>query len=131
MMVLTNNNLKEMEVTHGTWKSQIQDALTVNGGNIEEATNFDYFMHCFTFIWKVIFSFIPPAGLYGGWLCFASSLAMIGILTGFIGDLASIFGCLVGLEDTITGQYSHTVKFSQIFTDITIRLSIVTKQIQI
>jgi hypothetical protein len=28
---------------------------------------------------------------------------MIGLLTAFIGDLASIFGCLVGLEDTITG----------------------------
>ncbi len=103
MMTLTNHNLKDLEVTHGTWKSQIQDALTVNGGNVEDATSFDYFMHFFTFTWKVIFSIIPPASLFGGWLCFGSSLAMIGLLTAFIGDLASIFGCLVGLEDTITG----------------------------
>lgn len=27
---------------------------------------------------------------------------MIGLLTAFVGDLASIFGCLVGLHDSVT-----------------------------
>lgn len=38
----------------------------------------------------------------GGWLCFVVSLAMIGVMTALISDLATIFGCLVGLRDTVT-----------------------------
>ena len=45
---------------------------------------------------------VPPVSIWGGWLTFFVSLAVIGILTAFIGDLASIFGCLVGLDDTVT-----------------------------
>ena len=36
---------------------------------------------------------------------------MIGILTAIVGDLAGIFGCLVGLKDSVTGKqrliFSH------------------------
>lgn len=92
-----------MEVHQATWKEQIEGALTVNGGNVEGATNFDYLMHFVTFGWKVIFSLIPPPGLFGGWLCFFTCLTAIGVLTAIVGDLASIFGCLVGLKDTVTG----------------------------
>ena len=44
---------------------------------------------------------VPPPAIWGGWLSFVS-LLMIGILTTFINDLASIFGCLVGLKDMVT-----------------------------
>lgn len=37
-----------------------------------------------------------------GWLCFIVSILLIGLLTAFIGDLASHFGCTVGLSDTVT-----------------------------
>ena len=40
----------------------------------------------------------------GGWPCFFVSLGMIGLLTAIVGDLAGIFGCLVGLEDAVTGK---------------------------
>lgn len=46
---------------------------------------------------------IPPPGLLGGWPCFFASLAVIGGITAIVGDLASIFGCIVGLEDSVTG----------------------------
>ncbi len=49
-----------------------------------------------------MFALVPPAGIWGGWLSFFVSLAVIGLLTAVIGDLASIFGCLVGLDDTVT-----------------------------
>ena len=42
--------------------------------------------------------------MLGGWLCFFCSLGMIGLLTAVVGDLASIFGCLVGLKDSVTGE---------------------------
>lgn len=38
----------------------------------------------------------------GGWACFSVSIIMIGVLTMFIQDLATEFGCTVGLKDSIT-----------------------------
>lgn len=116
MMVMTSYNIKSMQVHHETWKTQIQSALTVNGGDVESATSFDYVMHFMTFGWKVIFALIPPPGYCGGWLCFFCSLAAIGILTAVVGDLASIFGCLIHLKDSVTGMYKipyymHMYKF--------------------
>ena len=57
---------------------------------------------------QIIFAFIPPPGLAGGWLCFFCSLGMIGLLTAIVGDLAGIFGCLVGLRDSVTGSNPDT-----------------------
>ena len=54
---------------------------------------------------QIIFALIPPAALAGGWPCFFVSLGMIGVLTAIVGDLAGIFGCLVGLKDSVTGNF--------------------------
>ncbi|XP_071540523.1 sodium/calcium exchanger 2-like isoform X3 [Panulirus ornatus] len=102
MMMMTNANLDALQVHHDTYVSQIKDALNVNGGDIENATGMDYVLHFLTFGWKIIFSLVPPPSILGGWLCFFVSLGAIGVLTAIIGDLASIFGCLVGLEDSVT-----------------------------
>ena len=59
---------------------------------------------------QIIFALIPPAALWGGWPCFFVSLGMIGVLTAIVGDLAGIFGCLVGLKDSVTGKL-HTYLF--------------------
>ena len=48
-----------------------------------------------------MFAVIPPPGLQGGWPCFVISLAMIGLIVIVVGDLAQIFGCLVGLNDEV------------------------------
>ena len=37
-----------------------------------------------------------------GWVCFWTSIVVIGLLTAIIGDLSSHLGCSVGLKDTIT-----------------------------
>ncbi|XP_057365028.1 sodium/calcium exchanger 3-like isoform X2 [Daphnia carinata] len=99
---MTTANVDSLEVHHNTWTSQIKDAMNVNGGDIENATTSDYVMHFLTFGWKLIFALVPPAGIWGGWLSFFVSLAVIGALTAIVGDLASIFGCLVGLDDAVT-----------------------------
>jgi len=49
-----------------------------------------------------MFAFVPPPHYWGGWLCFFCSLVVIGVLTAIVGDAAAIFGCLVGLKDSIT-----------------------------
>uniref|UniRef100_A0A1I8IUU7 Calx-beta domain-containing protein n=1 Tax=Macrostomum lignano TaxID=282301 RepID=A0A1I8IUU7_9PLAT len=88
----------------------------------------DYIMHFLTIFWKLLFAFVPPTGVSemdtplicggdemsvfcslirsadyaGGWLCFNVSITVIGMLTAVIGDLASSFGCTVGLTDAVT-----------------------------
>ena len=102
MLVMTNMNVDGMRVHNETWAQQLKDAMNVNGGNIEDASAGDYVMHFLTFGFKILFALVPPAGLAGGWLCFVFSLLMIAILTAVVGDLAGIFGCLVGLKDSVT-----------------------------
>ena len=102
LMVMTNYNVDGMRVHNETWAQQLKDAMNVNGGDVENATAGDYVMHFLTFGFKIIFALIPPAGMGGGWPCFVVSIAMIGVLTAIVGDLAGIFGCLVGLEDSVT-----------------------------
>jgi len=59
-------------------------------------------MHFLTIFWKILFAFVPPTDYANGWLCFTFSISMIGVLTALIGDLASHFGCTVGLTDAVT-----------------------------
>ncbi|KAH8028406.1 hypothetical protein HPB51_016519 [Rhipicephalus microplus] len=40
------------------------------------------------------------ADYWGGWACFVTSILLIGVLTAFVGDLASHFGCTIGLKDS-------------------------------
>ncbi len=102
MLLMTNANIDGMRVQHETWAQQLKDAMNVNGGDIENASGADYVMHFLTFGFKIIFALIPPAGMAGGWPCFFCSMGMIGLLTAIVGDLAGIFGCLVGLKDSVT-----------------------------
>ncbi|XP_067672948.1 sodium/calcium exchanger Calx-like isoform X2 [Haliotis asinina] len=99
---LTKANLDSLQLEKSTYVTQFKDAMNVNGGDIENATFIDYILHFCTFFWKILFAFVPPTQYLGGWPTFIISLAVIGFLTAIIGDLATIFGCLIGLEKTIT-----------------------------
>ena len=52
-------------------------------------------MHVITLPFKLTFALVPPTEFLGGWACFFVALSFIGGVTCFIGDLASIFGCLI------------------------------------
>ena len=58
-------NVDSMRVHHQTWAQQLKDALTVNGGDVENATAVDYIMHFLTVGFKIIFALIPPASMGG------------------------------------------------------------------
>ncbi|KAK7113071.1 sodium/calcium exchanger 3-like [Littorina saxatilis] len=98
----TQKNLDGLQLETSSWGEQFYCAMNVNGGDVDSATRVDYVMHFITFFWKVLFAFIPPTSVGGGWLTFGVALAWVGVLTAVIADLASIFGCVVGLNDTIT-----------------------------
>jgi solute carrier family 8 (sodium/calcium exchanger) len=38
----------------------------------------------------------------GGYLCFVISILAIGVVTAVIGDIASLFGCTLGIKDSVT-----------------------------
>merc|ERR1711944_73406 len=101
-----------------SWKDQFIDAFTVQAGDDDEEeeeeggdeegekeekmpTCGDYIMHFLTLFWKVIFSFIPPAGIANGYPCFVISIAMIGVCTAVIGDVAGHLGCFIFLKDSV------------------------------
>ncbi|KAM4043101.1 sodium/calcium exchanger 1 isoform 2-T2 [Anomaloglossus baeobatrachus] len=94
-----------------SWREQFIEAITVSAGEDDDDDEcgeeklpscFDYVMHFLTVFWKVLFAFVPPTEYWNGWACFIVSITMIGLLTAFIGDLASHFGCTVGLKDSVT-----------------------------
>jgi Ca2+/Na+ antiporter len=45
---------------------------------------------------------IPPPNYGKGWYAFGVALAVIGLVTMFVGEVATIFGCVVGLKPSVT-----------------------------
>ncbi|XP_076013656.1 sodium/calcium exchanger 3 isoform X10 [Genypterus blacodes] len=93
-----------------SWREQFMEAITVSAGDEDEEDTgeerlpscFDYVMHFLTVFWKVLFACVPPTDYLNGWACFIVSIIIIGLLTAVIGDLASHFGCTIGLKDSVT-----------------------------
>jgi Ca2+/Na+ antiporter len=59
-------------------------------------------MYVISLPWKLLFAIVPPTTFANGWATFWVALALIGGVTAFIGDLAALFGCILGIEDEIT-----------------------------
>ncbi|XP_034020006.1 solute carrier family 8 member 4b isoform X1 [Thalassophryne amazonica] len=97
-------------VGSSSWREQFVSAVTVSAGDDDEEESgeerlpscFDYIMHFLTVFWKVLFAFVPPTEYWNGWACFFVSISLIGVLTAITGDLASHFGCTIGLKDSVT-----------------------------
>ncbi|KAM9787798.1 sodium/calcium exchanger 3 isoform X1 [Syngnathus typhle] len=92
-----------------SWREQFMEAITVSADEDEDDAGeerlpscFDYVMHFLTVFWKVLFACVPPTDYLNGWACFFVSIVIIGLLTAVIGDLASHFGCTIGLKDSVT-----------------------------
>uniref|UniRef100_A0AAQ5Y2A1 Calx-beta domain-containing protein n=1 Tax=Amphiprion ocellaris TaxID=80972 RepID=A0AAQ5Y2A1_AMPOC len=108
--LIKKTNLALVIGTH-SWREQFVEAVTVSAGDGDEDEEgreerlpscYDYVMHFLTVFWKVLFACVPPTEYWNGWACFFVSISVIGLLTAVIGDLASHFGCTVGLRDTVT-----------------------------
>jgi hypothetical protein len=51
---------------------------------------------------QFIFFIFKILDMFGGYLCFVISILCIGIVTAVIGDVASHFGCTLGIKDSVT-----------------------------
>ncbi|CAD7936424.1 unnamed protein product [Amoebophrya sp. A120] len=86
------------------WANQFLEAFYV-GGDPQAAEHADggaVVLHYVMLPWKLLMAFSPPSMLFGGWLSFVTILIIIGVMTAFVADVASVFGCVVGVEDSIT-----------------------------
>lgn len=104
-------NLATM-IKSSSWAEQFREAFTVEAGDEGDEENedgeepepsyFDYFMHYLSLFWKLLFALVPPTDIWNGWAAFYVSLIFIGLLTAITGDVASHFGCTIGLADSVT-----------------------------
>ena len=101
--VMLRLNLDKFKVETDSWKEQFQQALSVFPEEEgDEPETMDYWLHFASMFWKVMFAFCPPTTLYGGYPTFVISLGFIGLLTVVVGDLASMFGCCIGVTNSVT-----------------------------
>uniref|UniRef100_A0A0K0F0L1 Sodium/calcium exchanger 2 (inferred by orthology to a human protein) n=1 Tax=Strongyloides venezuelensis TaxID=75913 RepID=A0A0K0F0L1_STRVS len=86
-----------------SWKQQFSEIFEVEDSDGDGTISAkEKFLHYFSLPWKAAFALIPPTDYYNGWLSFFVSIIVIGILTAVIGDVASHFGCTIGLKDSVT-----------------------------
>eukprot|EP00927_Polykrikos_kofoidii_P055721 TRINITY_DN49936_c0_g1_i1.p1 TRINITY_DN49936_c0_g1~~TRINITY_DN49936_c0_g1_i1.p1 ORF type:complete len:825 (-),score=127.26 TRINITY_DN49936_c0_g1_i1:103-2577(-) len=104
-------NWDKTKLGNANWADQFKSALQVNGGDDDDdesdtppspPTASDWVVHLVLLPWKLFFALIPPADYCGGWACFVVSLTAIGLVTALVGDLAGLFGCVLGLGNLIT-----------------------------
>lgn len=97
-------NADDFRLGFQEYREQMVAAIYCNGSKEDqaEASVIDWIFHIIAVPWKVIFMFVPPTAFFAGWVCFSVSLILIGGMTAFIGDLAELFGCVVGLPDLLT-----------------------------
>jgi len=96
------SNYDKMQVGNAAYIDQFKNAILPGAEEGEEPSTSDWLLHVFTVFWKLLFACIPPTDYCDGWLCFFVSLIFIGGVTCFIGDLASLLGCVLELPDAVT-----------------------------
>lgn len=52
--------------------------------------------------WKVAFAFVPPPSYWNGKAAFLVALAFIGLCTAIVEQFATLLGCELGIDDSIT-----------------------------
>jgi len=97
-------NYDELRLSSSTWWDEVMDSIiNVSGDDDSQPSLSDWVMHIISFPWKFAFAIlIPPPVLAGGWACFVISIGFIGFLTIIVIDFAELFGCVTGVEDSIT-----------------------------
>ena len=62
----------------------------------------DAMLHFACIGWKVLFAFIPPVKMGGGWPAFMVALIFIGTITAVVAEVATVLGCTLHLEEAVT-----------------------------
>ena len=98
--------LSEQEVS---WSQQFKLACqlgpTIDQDNliVEDVECGSAVWHLLSIFWKVVGAVVPPKHVWGGWAAFITALALIGIVTTIVGEVASVLGCVINLKPSVTG----------------------------
>lgn len=91
-----------------SWSQQFKNAVML-GPQIDEedmiVVNVELGEALFHFAligWKLLFAVIPPAKWGNGAPAFAVALTLIGTITAVVGSVATLLGCVLGLDQGIT-----------------------------
>jgi solute carrier family 8 (sodium/calcium exchanger) len=67
-------------------------------GEILDFETMDGAIHFICIGWKLFFSIVPPPHYAKGWATFICALCMIGLVTAIVEKVATVFGCVIGLN---------------------------------
>jgi len=67
-----------------------------------EISGVDATMQFLTIGWKVLFATIPPSNIMGGGPAFFCALTYIGVITFIVGEFATVLGCALGIEESVS-----------------------------
>eukprot|EP00927_Polykrikos_kofoidii_P045941 TRINITY_DN40090_c0_g1_i1.p1 TRINITY_DN40090_c0_g1~~TRINITY_DN40090_c0_g1_i1.p1 ORF type:complete len:923 (+),score=133.34 TRINITY_DN40090_c0_g1_i1:60-2771(+) len=100
-------NLDSCRLAFSNWYDDLMEAVTMENesddGDASPPGAMGWAMFLIAMPWKILFALlVPPPAFFGGWLCFVFSLVFIGATTTVIIDFAELFGCVTGIEDSIT-----------------------------
>ena len=89
------------------WGRQFSDAIvpgaaTHASGSPTPLTPANATLHYICITWKLLFAFGPPPQLGGGLPCFFACLVYMAAITYLITNLATMWGCAVGLSNQMT-----------------------------
>lgn len=105
IMNILGDSIYQHKLGTTSWKEQFDIAFEMPEKSSEPyslGTAYSTIMHFLNFPWKFLAALIPPTSIMGGWACFWVSLAFVGVITAFIGDVAAMFGCCIGLKNAVT-----------------------------
>jgi len=96
-------NIDKLRLGTQSWYEELVASFCSVAEEGERASCADWIMHIISLPWKLCLALlIPPPAYCGGWIGFVMSIGSIGGLTCAICDFAELFGCVTGLEDSIT-----------------------------
>lgn len=87
----------------GKFKAAVCLGPTIDDNNmVDPISNGEAIFHFLAIGWKLLFAFIPPNNIWNGKLAFIIALTFIGVVTAIVGEVAGLFGCVVGLKSSVT-----------------------------
>lgn len=83
-----------------SWRNKFMDAIEMDVDEGEDVGCVAYVLHVLSIFWKVVFALlVPPTDYCGGWVTFTMALICTGIITMVVGEVAGMFGCMIGMGE--------------------------------
>lgn len=96
-----------LQVREPSWGQQFKNAVMlgpqVDNDNliVDNVTLGEGLLHFATIGWKFVFSIVPPTRYYSGAPAFFIALGLIGCITAIVEQFANLFGCALGIPQSI------------------------------